>query len=101
MADASPEGTLNVQYNENGLDIFISPNISISDTLTVSIADEIVYSELVNLKPMQVFNKRISMRDARAKRVKVSVGRDRLMFLSDESGTVDDRVGSGTLRLGT
>lgn len=91
MVDASPHGTLNVISSGNSLKISISPNTAINDTLKVSINNQIVYTELVRLRPMQLYEENISLAKAPGKNVKVSLGKDKLSYLSDRKENEIDR----------
>ncbi|MEJ7586776.1 MAG: DUF5107 domain-containing protein [Ferruginibacter sp.] len=85
MADASPFGTLNVLALNDSLIISISPNVFIHDSLTVVYQGQPVFSAYLQMQPMQVFEKTIALRGLDLKAVRVSLGRDKLLFAEKEN----------------
>lgn len=91
MVDASPEGTLNVEVINDSLKISVSPNMDINDTLVVSLDNRVVYTEVLQLKPMQVFHKNIELQGEKTKGIKVRVGKNKLEYTSDKNENQIDR----------
>lgn len=91
MADATPDGTLNVTASGHGVKIMISPNVSISDTLTVSLGDKSVHREYLQLKPMEVFEKEIPVIHGPEEILRVHVGNKKLYYTSDKTENVVSR----------
>ncbi len=91
MADATPEGTLNVEVISDSLKISVSPNIDIKDTLVVRLDNSIVCTEALQLKPMQVFHKNIALNGEVPKGIKVRVGKNKLEYTSDKDENRIDR----------
>ncbi len=91
MADASPEGTLNVEVINDSLKISLSPNTSITDTLVVSLDNRIAYTEALQLKPMQVYHKIIALHGGETTGIKVRVGKNKLEYSSDKDEYRVDR----------
>ena len=91
MVDATPEGTLNVEVTTDSLKISVSPNMTIIDTLVVSLGNSIVYTEALQLKPMQVFHKIIALPGEKTKGIKVRVGKNKLEYNSDKDEYQVDR----------
>jgi hypothetical protein len=83
MVDASPSGTLNVITSKDSLKIFISPNTAINDSLIVSMDGKQIYSELIQLRPLQFFNKEISLDEGGNHNISVIVGKNLLSYNSD------------------
>jgi tetratricopeptide (TPR) repeat protein len=97
IVDASPSGTLNVISTASSLNISISPNTTINDTLEVLIDNQKVFSELVRLTPMQLYERSISLRNVAAGNVKVRLGNDKLVYASnDKENNLDRPVVSTT-----
>ena len=88
---ATPEGTLNVEVTTDSLKISVSPNMTIIDTLVVSLGNSIVYTEALQLKPMQVFHKIIALPGEKTKGIKVRVGKNKLEYNSDKDEYQVDR----------
>ncbi len=82
MVAANPSGTLNLQSTGNELKISFCPNEAIHDTIIVKSGDEIILSELIQLRPMQVFNKTISNAN-RDDIISVKIGQNLLDYTSD------------------
>lgn len=85
MVDASPTGTLNLVSEKENLKLSFCPNIPINANLIVRFGEEIIYSELIQLKPMQVYQKTISAPDNSNQPIEVTIGQDLLKYTTDES----------------
>ena len=91
MVDASPAGTLNVVREGDSLSISISPNISINDSLVVTIAGNRHFSALVRVKPMQVYHKAIPFPAGDSQSITVVVGKNLLFYSNDPGRLITDR----------
>jgi tetratricopeptide (TPR) repeat protein len=96
MADASPFGTLNVVALRDSLKISVSPNVFINDSLTLVYNNEPVFSTYLQLKPMQVFEHAIAIKGLDLKAVRVSLGKDKLLFSQKENVVQRPFVASAT-----
>ena len=94
MVDASPEGTLNVTVLKDQLEISVSPNSAISDSLVVILNGKVVYAENLHLQPMQVYKKTIPLHNIEAKGLKVRVGKDKLVYTDNGENEIDRPVRS-------
>lgn len=83
MADASPTGTLNVTASGSNLNISISPNVEIHDSLKVTVKGRVVHSELLDLDPLEVFEKTVAVPGSDD--FTVTVGKDKLLYSTDTS----------------
>ncbi|RLD31689.1 MAG: DUF5107 domain-containing protein, partial [Bacteroidetes bacterium] len=83
MVDASPTGTLNLIPSKDSLRISFCPNISINDSMVVRSGESTVLAEFIQLEPMQVYQRTISLPEAGAKVLKVNIGRHLLSYTSD------------------
>lgn len=90
MADASPYGTLNAVTTPDSLKIIFNPISPIQDTLKVTVAGKVAFQSPMQLKPMEVYTKSIPLQAADQKSVRVSIGKDRLVYAA-QSETVLDR----------
>jgi tetratricopeptide (TPR) repeat protein len=89
MADASPYGTLNVTTGGDSLKIFVNPISPIQDTLKVTAAGKTIYQAPLQLKPMEVYVKTISLSGIDQKSVRVSIGKDRLVYATQPEKVLD------------
>jgi tetratricopeptide (TPR) repeat protein len=96
MADASPFGTLNVIAIGDSLKIAVSPNTFINDSLTVTHKRGAVFSAYLQLQPMKVFEKIISLPGFDLKDIRVSFGNDKLLFAEKENQINRPFVASAT-----
>ncbi|MDB5280812.1 MAG: repeat-containing protein [Ferruginibacter sp.] len=96
MADASPFGTLNVAAAGDSLKFAISPNVFIADSLAVTYHNKSVYRGYVRLQPMQVYQQRIVLPGLHLKDVRISFGKDKLLFADKESDISRPVVASST-----
>ena len=85
MADATPFGTLNVAANGDSLIIAISPNVFITDSLVVAYKNKTVYTADLQLQPTRLYKKSIVLPALNLKDVRVSFGKDKLLFADKES----------------
>ncbi|KAA0992220.1 DUF5107 domain-containing protein [Dyadobacter aurulentus] len=92
MMDASPYGTLNVAARGDSLRIILNPISSIQDTLKVTVAGKIIYQSPLQLKPMEVYTKAISLSATDQKSVRVSIGNDRLLYAAQPEKVLDRPV---------
>ena len=84
MVDASPTGTLNLISSKESLELSFCPNIPIHDSLTVRWGTSILYKELIQLDPMQVYKKSISLPEGDTRNIKVTIGQGLLSFTTDK-----------------
>ena len=96
MADATPYGTLNVMAHGDSLKIAVSPNVSIADSLTVIYNHQNVFSTYLQLQPMQVFEKSIVLRGLDTKALRVSLGKDKLLYAQKENEITRPLIASAT-----
>jgi Tfp pilus assembly protein PilF len=89
MADASPYGTLNVEARGDSLKIFLNPISPIRDTLKVTVAGKTIYQALLQLMPMDVYVKTIAVSGRNQNPVRVTVGRDRLVYTTQAEKVLD------------
>ena len=85
MSDATPSGTLNVIARGDSLKIVVSANEAIADSLTVVYNNQTVYSTYVQLQPMKVTEKTIALRGMDPKAIRVSLGKEKLLFAEKEN----------------
>ena len=83
MVDATSAGTLNLVSTTDSLRISFCPNIPIQDSMIVSWGQSVIHKELLLLKPMQVFQKSISLPDGATKDLKVTVGQGLLCYTTN------------------
>jgi tetratricopeptide (TPR) repeat protein len=91
MVDASPNGTLNLISSKDSLELSFCPNVPIHDSIIVSHGPSILYKELIQLNPMQVFNKSISLPEGAARDLKVTIGQGLLSFTTDKNENIITR----------
>ncbi|WP_051664248.1 DUF5107 domain-containing protein [Dyadobacter crusticola] len=91
MVDASPYGTLNVAAGGDSVKIIINPISPIQDTLKVTVGGQAVYQALLQLKPMEVYVKTIPLAKSQ-KQLRVSIGKDRLVYSSEPEKVLDRPV---------
>ncbi len=91
IKDASPLGTLNVIASGDSLEIFISPNSGISDSLTVMTDGNHFFATYLNLKPLSLYHKTIPLSHGEYKNVVVKVGNNLLYYNSDPESLNTDR----------
>ncbi|MEO5893108.1 MAG: DUF5107 domain-containing protein [Ferruginibacter sp.] len=96
MADATPFGTLNVEADGDSLKIAISPNVSIADSLVVTFNNKPAYTAYLRLRPMELYQKSIVLQGLKIKDVRVSFGKDKLLFADKESDINRPVVASST-----
>lgn len=84
MVDASPNGTLNLTSSKDSLEISFCPNIPIHDSIILKWGTYILYKELIQLDPMQVFKKSISLPEGTAQDLKVTVGQSLISFTTEK-----------------
>jgi len=95
MVDASPAGTLNVVTSKDSLNISISPNTAINDSLIVSLAGRQIYKAFIRLKPLQLYQKAISLAGGENHDINVIIGKNLLSYNSDiEDNRIDRPVKS-------
>ncbi len=92
MVDASPYGTLNVAAQGDSLRIIFNPISPIQDTLKVTLAGKTIYQSPLQLKPMEVYTKTVFLTAADQKSVRVSIGKDRLVYASQPEKILDRPV---------
>ena len=89
MSDATPYGTLNVITLADSLEISISPNAAINDSLVVSYNNHPVYTAYLQLQPLQIFKKKIAVPSTLG--IRVRVGNDKLLYSSNKKENEVDR----------
>jgi len=91
MTDASPDGTLHVTQAENNIKITLSPIAAIEDTLKVHVGDHTIYSEWLQLQPMQDFSKTITISNQSMQKdgIRVTVGNDLLVYSTANEKVID------------
>lgn len=85
MVDASPSGTLNLTSSKDSLEISFCPNIPIQDSIILRWGQSTLYKELMQLDPMQVFQKTIPMPEGATRDLSVSIGQGLLSFTTNEN----------------
>lgn len=91
MVDASPSGTLNLTSTKENLELSFCPNIYINDSLTVSWGTSILYKELIQLHPMQVFQKSILLPQETLQDITVTLGKDLVSYTTKTSENIVTR----------
>ncbi|MEE9462134.1 MAG: DUF5107 domain-containing protein, partial [Bacteroidales bacterium] len=91
MVEASPNGTLNLVSSKDSLEIYFCPNIPIQDSLIVSWGQSTLYKELIQLHPMQVFQKSISLPEGDIQDLTVTVGQGLLSFTTNKDENIITR----------
>jgi hypothetical protein len=91
MADASEYGTLNVVHSDDSLDIYFCPNVTINDSLIVSLNGKNLLTDVLNLKPLELYKKKISLRGTEYKNLSVAIGNNLLSYKSDNKESVVHR----------
>ena len=85
MVEASPAGTLNLISSKEKLDISFCPNIPIQDSIIVRWGQSIIYKELIQLNPMQVFQKSIPLPEGAVQDLKVTIGQGLLSYTTNKT----------------
>jgi tetratricopeptide (TPR) repeat protein len=91
MVDASEYGTLNVIHTEDSIDIRFCPNGETNDSLIVSLNGNQLFSAALNLKPLEVYQKKVSFRGREYKNLCVRIGNNLLSYKSDNKDLVVGR----------
>jgi tetratricopeptide (TPR) repeat protein len=91
IVDASPSGTLNVISLKDSIKISISPITNIIDSLIVRLAGEQIYAISLRLKPMQFYQKTLSLGGRENHDIKVMLGKNMLLYNSDNEVMRTDR----------
>ena len=91
MVDASQNGTLNLVTSSDGLTVTFCPNIYVKDSLIVKSDGELIMAEFIDLKPMQLYEKTISLSNAEEKIVTVDIGKHLMNYTTDVSVNTIDR----------
>jgi tetratricopeptide (TPR) repeat protein len=91
IVDASEYGTLNVIPSKDSIKIYISPNSEIRDSLVITIDGRIFFSTVINLKPLQVYQQKISLKGVVSKDIGVRIGKDKLSYNSDNKDIIIER----------
>ncbi len=92
MVYASPYGTLNVTISNDSLTIALSPIAAIDDSLKVTVDHKIVYTEPLRLQPMQVYHQTVAVPQAIDKSIRVTVGKDKLVYSSAKEKVIERPV---------
>jgi len=85
MVDASPNGTLNLTSSKENLEISFCPNIPIHDSIIVRWGTYILYKELIQLDPLQVFKKSISLPEGASRDLTVTVGQNLISLTTEKN----------------
>lgn len=96
MVDASPKGSLNVTQLGDSLQVAISPTSVINDSLKISIDHKIVYTEALNLQPMETYHHSVFFKHNGNRLIGVSVGKDELTYSSADQKKIGRPVFSST-----
>jgi Tfp pilus assembly protein PilF len=91
MSDASEYGTLNVIPAKDSLNIYICPNSEIKDSLVISLSGKHLFSSFINLKPLEIYHRKISFEGLENKNLRVRIGNNLLSYNSDNKDLVVDR----------
>lgn len=91
MAAASRCGTLNVIASGDTVRLSFCPNIPIHDSLAFRVDGKVVYRELLQLKPLQVWKKNIVLKGENRFALAVEIGDDLLHYSSDPADNNIDR----------
>tara|TARA_R110002049_G_scaffold297516_1_gene486525 strand:- start:21096 stop:24158 length:3063 start_codon:yes stop_codon:yes gene_type:complete len=82
MVDASEHGVLNVEINANGFEIGLNALQKLDKEIQVKVNGKIVFSEKLNLAPMEVFSKKISAQSTNA--LSVAIIGTELSYIKDD-----------------
>lgn len=96
MVDSSPYGSLNVVTSTDSLKIYISPISPINDSLIVSVGGKQIYASFISLKPLQLYQKSISLAGIQKDKIKVAVGNNLLSYNTDNELNKSDRPALST-----
>jgi predicted Zn-dependent protease len=88
---ANEYGAFNMLYKDGWLKIYFSPTQSISDSLIIKDADKIVYSKLVQVKPLQTFADSIQI-NVDAKKLFAALGKSKLIYHAEEDNDLQRPV---------
>ena len=88
MADASEYGTLNVIHSKDSLQIYISPNSGIKDSLVITIDGRNFFSTYISLNPLKLCYQSISLKGVDYKDLSVRFGKDLLYFNPDNKDKI-------------
>ena len=91
MVDASPNGTLNLVTSGDSLHVSFCANVPIKDTVKVKCDNDLVISEFIDLDPMELYDKSVSLFQANQKTVTVDIGKHLVNYTTDASANVIDR----------
>ncbi len=89
MVDATEYGVLNVKELENGLYIGINALQFLEEKLQVTINGKEVYSDDLNLKPMEVYSKELPLENSG--KIEVRLGDKKLFYTSNGESTLIKR----------
>ena len=91
LADASDYGTLNVIPSSDSLEILVSPNGDISDSVVIKTDGQTLFSTFIKLKPLQLWSQKISIKGHEAEKIEVRIGKNHLYYSSDKSDLITER----------
>lgn len=91
IVDASMYGTLNVIPLNDSINIYVSPNGEINDSLVVYIDGNRFFSTFISLMPLQVHNLKIPLKDADKREIELRIGKDLLTYNSDTKDLIVER----------
>lgn len=91
MADASEYGTLNVIPSGDSLNIYICPVAEIKDSLIICLDKRQFFSSFISLKPLEVCQKVILLKNASYNNISVKIGNDLLHWDSDSTSLITGR----------
>jgi Tfp pilus assembly protein PilF len=80
IVDANVHGAMNVEIMDDSMHITISPLQKIDDSLVVSVSQNIVFSEKLQLVPMQTFRRSLAFKDKPGLNFTVNVGNRKLYY---------------------
>ncbi len=91
IVDASDYGTLNVLVSGDSLEVLISPNCEIGDSLIIRSDGKTLSSTFIKLKPLQLWHQKISMKGHNAEKIEVTIGKNKLFYNSDNQDLIAER----------
>ncbi len=81
MVDASEDGVLNVKLKDNELYVGVNALQDLNKTIQVLVNDMEVYSERLNLKPMEIFSQTLTAKSS--DKIEVKIQGSELHFIND------------------
>ncbi len=91
VADASDYGTLNVIPSADSLEILVSPNGAIADSLVIQTNGQTLFSTFIKLQPLQLWHRKIPIKGHETEKIEVRIGKNQLSYSSDNSDLITER----------